>query len=169
MNDRAGDGAPLTIAQHQNVTIRSKGLIVCPYCDSSDVRPSRLMNPIEALRLFLLDHTAAENAGPVLENKLSIQALVAPVAGYFGIIVGRWMLARKQVVMDLIAPTALLTDTLNRCRREKYAQKFSTRSTISNHHKMAFRSISPGIGQRQLREALAGSQRELGNTARQID
>jgi hypothetical protein len=38
------------------------------------------MNPIEALRLFLLDHTAAENAGPVLENKLSIQALVAPVA-----------------------------------------------------------------------------------------
>ena len=70
MNDRAGDRAPLTIAQHQNVTIRSKRLIVCPYCDSSDVRPSRLMNPIEALRLFLLDHTAAENAGPVLENKL---------------------------------------------------------------------------------------------------
>ena len=97
MNDRAGDGAPLTIAQHQNVTIRSKRLIVCPYCDSSDVRPSRLMNPIEALRLFLLDHTAAENAGPVLENKLSIQALVTPVAGYFGIIVGRWMLGRKQL------------------------------------------------------------------------
>jgi hypothetical protein len=47
------------------------------------------MNPIEALRLFLLDHTAAKNAGPVLENKLSIQVLVAPVAGYFGIIVGR--------------------------------------------------------------------------------
>jgi len=38
-----------------------------------------------------------ENAGPVLENKLSIQALVAPVAGYFGIIVGRWMLGRKQL------------------------------------------------------------------------
>jgi hypothetical protein len=37
--------------------------------------------------------------------------------------------------MDLIALTALLTDTLNLCRREKYAQKFSTRSTISNHHK----------------------------------
>jgi hypothetical protein len=55
------------------------------------------MNPIEALRLFLLDHTAAENAGPVLENKLSIQVLVAPVAGYFGIIVGRWMLGRKQL------------------------------------------------------------------------
>jgi len=55
------------------------------------------MNPIEALRLFLLDHTAAKNAGPVLENKLSIQALVAPVAGYFGIIVGRWMLGRKQL------------------------------------------------------------------------
>jgi len=55
------------------------------------------MNPIEALRLFLLDHTAAENAGPVLENKLSIQALVTPVAGYFGIIVGRWMLGRKQL------------------------------------------------------------------------
>jgi len=55
------------------------------------------MNPIEALRLFLLDHAAAKNAGPVLENKLSIQVLVAPVAGYFGIIVGRWMLGRKQL------------------------------------------------------------------------
>ena len=76
MNDRAGDGAPLTIAHHQNVTIRSKRLIVCPYCDSS---------------------AAAKNAGPVLENKLSIQVLVAPVAGYFGIIVGRWMLGRKQL------------------------------------------------------------------------
>ena len=30
-------------------------------------------------------------------------------------------------------------------------------------------SINFAIGQRQLREALAGSQRELGNTARQID
>ena len=50
---------------------------------------------VEALRL--LDHTAAENAGPVLENKLSIQALVARVAGYFGIIVRRWMLGRKQL------------------------------------------------------------------------
>jgi hypothetical protein len=83
VNDRAGDGAPLTIAQHQNVTIRSKRLIVCPYCDSSDVRPSRLLNPIEALRLFLLDHTAAENAGPVLENKLSISSTRCTGCGLF--------------------------------------------------------------------------------------
>ena len=63
VSDRPGDGPRLTIAQHQNVATKSKRLIVCPYYDSSDVRPSHLMNMIDkALSVLFLGHPAAEIA-----------------------------------------------------------------------------------------------------------
>ena len=40
---------------------KSNRLIVCPYCDSSEVRPSHLMNPIDkALSLLFMAHRVIE-------------------------------------------------------------------------------------------------------------
>ena len=55
VSDRPGNEARLTTVQHQNVTTRRKRPIVCPYCDSSAVHSSHLMNPIDkALSLLFI-------------------------------------------------------------------------------------------------------------------
>jgi len=40
--------------------------------------------------------------------------------------------------MELIAPTALLTDTLNRCRREKYTEVFDALDYLESAQKWPF-------------------------------
>ena len=57
---------------------KSNRLIVCPDCDSSEVRPSHLMNPIDkALSLlFISPYRCKKGGGAVLENKLKHYAFL---------------------------------------------------------------------------------------------
>jgi hypothetical protein len=70
---------------------------------------------------------------------------------------------KETVVMDLIAPVALLTDTLNRCRREEIrTEVYDPLDYLESRTKWPFDQFRRAIGQRQLREARAESQREFG-------